>query len=1043
MSGSQITSLPLTISLNGTEQLEAVQNGTSSRTTVKQIADYVSSGTSISADKVSFVPSGTLTATNVQNALTELDTEKLPRIVVTFEELGALADGTDDGPRISNELYSRYGNVDDGEIGYFIDIHGSTGKTYSILTPIAVVQSRLRFFGNGATLDGANSCATPFTWYTGFSSVKLNSVSNFKITNFTSAGLSATTIPLLGMSNNEITYCGLGIDLVGCSDFSIEGNYINNCSGDGIIIESTNSGTFIESKNGFISHNRVRANLGYGIHLIDGGVHLVNNNFLELDRLGEIYVQASASNTFSFNHSRTDGALYPTFAKQDNTGSRAPVVGTNFSYGNRYVDNTIDGNPQFDFDIQDGTAAYIGENRLGAAKINIGASAANTLLMPNVGDQGLLTDASSTTIDNRFISTEKPIVVTFEDLGALADGTDDGARISAGLYARYGGLATSQSTVFVDVHATTHKTYTLSTPIVLRQSRIRLFGNGATLDGAIAGSHAVDFTQDNSPNPNISSTVSGFTIARFAAAAIRATAAAFAEIYDNEIHHCGEGIDVVASVGPVINHNYIHDNLGTAIVLESGTIFGGSIGETQRAVVCFNRVYNNSGYGIHLRDGIGHLIQGNDLEANALGEIYLQSSYGNQVSENYGESISGGSPFFVKQDNTGSRILPAGSRTAANNRYSGNFIGGGFVYDFDFVDGHFPFLISNTLGTGNIRIASTVAGSILLPQVGVQGTLTNASATTKDWRDLDAGLSGYLKRTGDTATGKLTLATTSASLIPLKIPTGGAAPTTTTEGDIWSIGNSIHIKLGGADQLFPMYQSSGGFNFVSQRMTFQSTTTGSQFALWHGSDPTSPINGDVWTTLADFKVRINGATSTMRGINTGDQTITLAGDVVGSGTSTVFTGISSNAVNNAKLAQMPANSIKGNNTSSTANAADLTISQVRSMLGMPAAQATFHWNGSVVAISSSFNVSSITRNGVGDYTIAFVNPLANAFYSILPIITGNATGQIAAASAGGSPTLKTITQFRITFLTIGVGLTVPTAVDPTATNSGGFVIIGG
>ena len=67
------------------------------------------------------------------------------------------------------------------------------------------------------------------------------------------------------------------------------------------------------------------------------------------------------------------------------------------------------------------------------------------------------------------------------------------------------------------------------------------------------------------------------------------------------------------------------------------------------------------------------------------------------------------------------------------------------------------------------------------------------------------------------------------------------------------------------------------------------------------------------------------------GTNTGNQTTTLTGDVTGSGTGSFAATIAANAVTNAKLAQMAAKTIRGNNTASTANAADLTVSQLNLM----------------------------------------------------------------------------------------------------------------
>lgn len=75
------------------------------------------------------------------------------------------------------------------------------------------------------------------------------------------------------------------------------------------------------------------------------------------------------------------------------------------------------------------------------------------------------------------------------------------------------------------------------------------------------------------------------------------------------------------------------------------------------------------------------------------------------------------------------------------------------------------------------------------------------------------------------------------------------------------------------------------------------------------------------------------------------------------------------------------------------------------------AQAWVNFNGTgVVAIRDSKNVSSITDNATGDYTVNFTTALANANYSILQT---NARSAGAVASINDTGAAPTTTAMRI------------------------------
>lgn len=62
--------------------------------------------------------------------------------------------------------------------------------------------------------------------------------------------------------------------------------------------------------------------------------------------------------------------------------------------------------------------------------------------------------------------------------------------------------------------------------------------------------------------------------------------------------------------------------------------------------------------------------------------------------------------------------------------------------------------------------------------------------------------------------------------------------------------------------------------------------------------------------------------------------VTLTGAITGSGTGSITTAISNNAVGNTKLSDMPALTVKGNKTTGTADPADLTANDLLALLGI-------------------------------------------------------------------------------------------------------------
>jgi len=175
---------------------------------------------------------------------------------------------------------------------------------------------------------------------------------------------------------------------------------------------------------------------------------------------------------------------------------------------------------------------------------------------------------------------------------------------------------------------------------------------------------------------------------------------------------------------------------------------------------------------------------------------------------------------------------------------------------------------------------------------------------------------------------------------------------------------------------------------------------------------------------------LNSTTGTIANLST-----TLAGDfTISQGTATLATsGATAGTYGSVTAIPFITVDAKGRITSATtgtfsASPADGSITFAKlststteaDNVASRTARAWVNFNGNgTVAINSDFNVSSITDNNIGDYTVNFSTALANANYAVSFGINSYAANNTAiqccvhSPSEVGTPTLKTDSQLRI------------------------------
>ena len=219
----------------------------------------------------------------------------------------------------------------------------------------------------------------------------------------------------------------------------------------------------------------------------------------------------------------------------------------------------------------------------------------------------------------------------------------------------------------------------------------------------------------------------------------------------------------------------------------------------------------------------------------------------------------------------------------------------------------------------------------------------------------------------------------------------GLTVTVTSTAHTLAVGQVILVTAAGTGYNGTFRVATVATNSFTYVMTTAATAGGGSLSYTKKGLVKNPANESVAGNLY-----VDGASVVVTSTVTGNQTI--SGNLAVTGT-TALTGIPT----------APTPSVLTNTTQVATTAFVRADNNVKAWV-------SFNGTGTV-AINASFNVTSITDNAVGDYTVNFTTAISDANYAVVTSDygrTGFATGLHTAAGAWASaPTTKTTTAARI------------------------------
>jgi hypothetical protein len=313
--------------------------------------------------------------------------------------------------------------------------------------------------------------------------------------------------------------------------------------------------------------------------------------------------------------------------------------------------------------------------------------------------------------------------------------------------------------------------------------------------------------------------------------------------------------------------------------------------------------------------------------------------------------------------------------------------------------------------TGNVTITSNTSGAALFIEQSGTGNILTLHDQASDTTFVAIDQNGKV--------GTIASTTTNAGF---NVP-HGTAPTSPVNGDVWTTTGGLFYRINGAT-ISPATLAGG--TFTGKITTVASTTATAGFRLPSGTAPTSPTQGDIWTVSgANGSIVFQGnGTQTVATLGysqtfSGNNTFSGATSTFGNSTATGTINVASGATisGSTKAVNIGTGGVAGSTTNITiGSASNTSTTTLQGTVNAPGlangVKAWVNFNGTgTVAIRASYNVSSITDNGAGDYTMNFTTALADANYAAAGF-AGDAAFSLAVTTSSWGTYTQTTSAFR-------------------------------